>query len=111
MENTEELLWHLYDSTRWYHERSAERRCFDVLVTAGLKRGWELPRAIEVAVLSMPEAKCLIAGNSPEELEDYYRNLRALELDIAIADTAKLAIKLRKSRREKKSGTDEQKGD
>ena len=105
------MLWQLYDSSRWYHERSAERRRFDVLVTAGLKRGWELPRAIEVAVLSMPEAECLIADNSRKELEDYYHNLRALVLEIASADLATLAIKLRKSHQEKKSGADEQTGD
>ncbi len=111
MDKAEELLRYLYDSTRWYHQRSTERRRFDAVVSAGLKRGWELSRAIEVAVLSMPEAECLIAENSRKELEDYYHNLRAMELKIASAEISKLAIKLRKSRREKKSGADEQKGD
>lgn len=110
-ENTEEVLRQMYDSTRWYHLRSAERRSFDALVTAGLKRGWELSRALEVAVLGMPEAENLIAGNSRQELEDYYRNLRALEMEIAIAELATLAIRLKQSRREKKIRADEPKGD
>lgn len=85
-----------YESVRWYHERSDERRLFDQIVMDELARGIKIAKAVKTAVRQIPGMGAVVAEQTIPELKDYYSKLQNLELEIATVNSMKAHIRKRK---------------
>lgn len=87
-----------FKSSRWYHERSDERRRFDKIVMDELSQGRKIAKAVKKAVLQVPGMRAIVAEQTIPELKDYYSDLESIELDIATHNCTVELIQKRRRR-------------
>jgi len=96
MDEIQQFMEDMDDSTRWYHERSKEQREFDDLVVAELVRGKKVGSAVEKAIRQMPTMAVFLTSRTMSEIKEYYTQLRRLEQEIGIANNMQMLAAMRK---------------
>ncbi len=102
MDEIEEFMENMYDSTRWYHERSKEQREFDDLVVAELVCGKKVGSAVRKGIRLMPTMEVFLTNRTMSEIKEYYTQLRRLEQEIGIANNMQILAAMRKRKAQTK---------
>ena len=104
MDEIQQLMQEMFDSTRCYHERSKEQREFDQIVVAELVHSANVRSAMEKAIRKMPTMADFLTSRTMSEIEEYYSQLRRLELEIILANNVRMISKMRKRKAQQASG-------
>lgn len=99
MDEIQKFMNDCYDSSRWYHARSDERRRFDQIVMEELGQGKKIGTAVKKVGRQLPRIGAVVSEQTIPELKDYYSRLRRMEQEIAIATNMRRAAAARKRKR------------
>ena len=102
MNDIQDSMEELYDSSRWYHDRDEEQREFDEAVVAELASGNEIGTALKNALQRLSTMRKFVATKSTPELKNYYEQVRRIDLEISIANKMRsmAAVRRRKAQQD-----------
>ncbi len=98
MKEIQKFMDDCYDFSRWYHNRTDERKQFDKIVLQELSCGKKIQAAVKDAALQIPDIGTTVLGRTISELNDYYSQLQRMEQEIAIANNIRALIALRRKK-------------